>query len=414
MVMFSQLHEFHVRDENGAEARLHDLVVDLSAHDYPPVTRIVFRQHHRAHLHWDAVCRIDWRNHRINVRDLSKATRLADEPLEKAVLLDRDVLDALLLDLVNRQTMRANDLWLEEHDDHLSLRAADIGAWAVVRRLGRGLLGHATHRHLLDWRGVEFLRGDPAAAREGHDYHRRVARLQPAEIARLLDSMPYLHAAELLELLAEQLAADTLEVMRPERQLQVFDECDDSRRIRLLELMAPENAADLLAQLGPDAARKCLEQMPAAHRERVLELLRYPDDSAGGIMTNAIVLVESRLRVDRAREAIRDQLQSPDFVYYVYVVDNLEVRHLQGVVTLRDLLVADPNAGLRETMRTGVVALDPHMSAGDAAYRVAEQNLAALPVVDKNGRILGAVTADAALLQIAPASMIGTEPRVFT
>ncbi|HET6317836.1 MAG TPA: CBS domain-containing protein, partial [Chloroflexota bacterium] len=386
--------------------------VDLSAHDYPPVTHIVMRN---KHLRWEqAVLRIDWRRRRIHVRDLDKGVGLDDDPLEKDALLARDVLDALLLDLPNRQTVRANDLWLEGDEKVLEVHAADIGAWAVLRRLGGGRLGRSDKRGLLDWRDVEFLRGDPAAARAGHDYHRRVSRLQPAEIARLLDAMPYPHAAELLELLEASQAADALEVMLPERQVQVFEEFEKQRRTRLLELMAPEHAADLLARLGPRRARANLEALPEQARQAVVDLLRYPDDSAGGIMTNDIVLVESRLRVDEARDAIRERLHNPDFVYYVYVVDSLAERHLEGVVTLRDLLVAEPADRLRDLIQQAVTTLEPLMSANEAAYRVADQHLAALPVVDKTGRIVGAVTADAALLQIAPSSMSGLTPRVFT
>ncbi len=410
--MFSALRRFRVHDEHGAEATLRDLAVDLSAHDYPPVTHVVMRN---KHLRWEqAVDRIDWRRRRIHVLDLDEAVAIDDDPLEKDALLDRDVLDALLLDLPNRQTVRANDLWLEGDEKVLELRAADIGAWAVLRRLGGGRFEPSDKHGLLDWRHVEFLRGDPAAARSGSDYHRRVSSLQPAEVARLLDAMPYLHAAELLELLDESLAADALEVMQPERQVQVFEEFEEQRRTRLLVLMAPEHAADLLAGLGPERARANLEALPEEPRQAIVDLLRYPEDSAGGIMTNDLVLVEARLRVDEARDALRDRLHNPDFVYYVYVVDNLAERQLKGVVTLRDLLVAEPTTRLRDVMQRAVATLEPLMSASDAAYRVADQHLAALPVVDKNGRIVGAVTADAALLQIAPSSMSGLEPRVFT
>jgi magnesium transporter len=416
MVTFSELRQFRLRDEGGSEARLRDLAVDLSARDYPPVTRVVFRAHHghHAHVDWNEVHDIDWQKRCMRVTDLSRGVPLADDPLEKRALLDRDVLDALVLDLANRQSMRANDLWIEQNEGALELRAADIGVWAIVRRLARGMLHQTTRSSLLDWRDVEFLRGDPAAARAGNDYHRRVGNLQPSEIARLLDGLPYLHAAELLELLEENLAADALEVMRRERQVQVFDEWEDSRRVRLLELMAPEHAADLLGYLGPGEAQRCLEMLPEASADRILQLLRFADDTAGGIMTNQVIVVEEHLRVAQARDAIRDQLKRPDFVYYVYVVDTLEAGRLRGIVTLRDLLVADRDDPLRKVMRTDMATLNPEMPAEAAAWRVADQHLAALPVVNDDGRLLGAVTADAALLQIAPPSISGQEPRVFT
>jgi magnesium transporter len=178
--------------------------------------------------------------------------------------------------------------------------------------------------------------------------------------------------------------------------------------------MAADNAADLLGALGPQAATACLNAMPAERRNMVIDLLRYPEDSAGGIMTNEIVVVPPGLDVSQARQAIRPDLERPDFVYYVYVVDDRESQHLQGVLTLRDLLMADDHAAVRDVMRESVAILDPLLPAIDAARRVAEQHLAALPVVSRDGRLLGAVTADAALVQIAPPSLSADTPRVFT
>ncbi len=411
MVMFSALRRFALRATDGSQAWIRDLAVDISSGDYPVVTDIVVHgQEKGPALAWENVTELDLEGHRIVVQRLSNTYEL---PANR-VLLHRDVMDALILDLPERQSVRANDLWLECQDKRLILRAADIGAWAVLRRLGRGLLGTESHRRLLDWRDVEFLRGDPEAARAGGDYHRRVRSLQPSEIANLLDFLPYLHAAELLELLDEDVAADTLEVMTPERQAQVFEELVKDRRIALLRLMAPNHAANLLGRLASDEARDCLEALPSPNRERLIDLLRYPEDSAGGIMTNDIVVVEAHLSVREARKEIRAELAGPDFIYYLYVVDDLESRHLLGVLTLRDLLVSDEREPVQRVMRPSIVTLDPLMSAQDAARRVADQHLAALPVVSRDGRVLGAVTSDVALLQLAPASMAGVAPRVFT
>jgi CBS domain-containing protein len=416
MVMLSELRRFRLRDERHAEAALTDLSLDLASDEYPRATGILFRRSLKqlAELPWDAVTSIDWRARRILVTDLQGAHDLDEDALERAVLIDRDILDALILDIPHRQSMRANDLWLHAEDGNLWLRAADIGPWAVLRRLGRGLLGRGADRRLLDWRDVEFLRGDPQAAHQGQDYHRRVAMLQPAEIARLLDALPYLHAAELLTLIADPVAADTLEVMRPERQVQVFDELDADRCVRLLQLMAPDNAADLLGRLGAERARELLNALPSERRDAVIDLLRYPEDTAGGIMTNDIVVVPSDLEIGQARAAIRDRLARPDFVYYVYAVDDAESRRLQGVLTLRDLLLAGDHDRVQDVMRKTVAALDPLMSASDAARRVADQHLAALPVISNDGRVLGAVTSEAALAQILPESVAGEELRVFT
>jgi CBS domain-containing protein len=416
MVMFSELRRFRLQDEQRHIAQFRDLAVDLSARDYPPVTRLFYRGRgkQQMELPWEAVTAFDLRRHRIVVKDLSAGRGAPPAALVRSVLLDRDIMDALVLDLANRHAMRANDLWLEYHDDRLWLDAADISPWAVLRRLGRGWLGHGGDRHLLDWKDVEFLRGDPKAALEGRDYHRRVASLQPSEIARLLDAVPYLHAAELLTLISDNFAADTLEVMKPERQTQVFEELDEDQALRLLALMASELAADLLGRLQPERAQHFLEALPVERRMLIIDLLRYPEDTAGGIMTNQVVTITGDLTVAEARRAIRSELRGPDFVYYVYVLDDPESRHLEGVVTLRDLLVRDEDERIADVMQRAVATLEPLMPAEAAARRVADQHLAALPVVSQDRRLLGAVTADAALLTISPPSMSGEEPRVFT
>src|SRR5438874_751810 len=197
--MLSELRRHVLVDSHGHTASLADLAVDLSVGDYPVVTKVLYRKPGRQpmELNWDAVTHADWRRRRLGVLDLEAGRAAPDAALKRTVLLKRDVMDALVLDIANIQTMRANDLWLREHDNELVLRAADVSPWAVLRRLGRGAFGRGAERRLVDWKDLEFLRGDPAAAASGGDYHRRIRRLPAVGIAQLATDVPYRHAAEL-------------------------------------------------------------------------------------------------------------------------------------------------------------------------------------------------------------------------
>jgi Mg/Co/Ni transporter MgtE len=267
---------------------------------------------------------------------------------------------------------------------------------------------------LSDWKYIEFLRGDPHAVRAGAGYHRRITRLPSGEIAHLTDPLPYLHAAELLTLLPDPIAADTLEALTPERQLQVFEELDEDQGLRLLELMAPDIAADLVSYLNPPTARRYLNQLSPRQSERIIELLRYPEDTVGGIMTNDIISVPARVTVQEARQILQNQLRGPDFVYFIYVVEDEETRRLRGMLTLRNLLIAEEERRIEELMNSYLVILHPFESARAAAYRVINSHLAALPVVGPEGRLLGVVTVDAAVTQVAPQSWSTQAPRVFS
>lgn len=404
MPMLSNLLRFRLLDEKGRSARLLDLAVAHLEGDYPQVTRLLFSNQlrERKSLAWEGVRSVEWHRRTIHVRDLEAGSPVGSAPLQEEALLRADVLDALVLDLQNRRATRANDLCLKEEDGRLMLSAADTSMSAVLRRLSRGLYGHVSSNALYDWKYVEFLRGDPQAARHEAGKHLRITRLPPGEIALLTNQIPYLHAAELLILLPDPLAADTLESMLPERQLQVFEELDEEQAARLLSLMAPDNAADLAGRLNLKEVRSFLNMMPKQKSERIIELLRYPEDTVGGIMTNDMVTVQRNLTVAQARAAMREKLKGPDFVFYVYAVESEESQKLCGLLSLRNLLTEDDERRLEEIMDPFVSTLDPLDSAVNAAYRVIDSGLAAMPVVGREGRIIGIVPVDVAIEQITP------------
>jgi magnesium transporter len=364
-------------------------------------------------LPWDAVEEMEWSSGRIRVLNPDRIQTLDHKTFTTAVLLVRDILDAYIIDLQNRRLKRANDLLLE-NSTGLHLIAADTGMRALLRRLSGGLYKGFRENELLDWKYVEFLRGDPGAVRSGAGYHRRIAHLQPGDIAHLAEGLPYLHAAEEIMLLPDQLAADTLELMTSERQLQVFEDLDETYALPILEKMAPDIAADLIGRLTAGQARYYLNHLPKHYSERIIDLLRYPERSVGGIMTNDMIALPGRLSVAEARERLRKELQGPDFVYFIYVVDNDEELLLRGVVTLRNILVAGDDQRLEDIMNPYLESLNPLDSPREAAFQLIKSQLAALPVVAPNGRLLGVVTVDVAVRLVAPGTWSTQAPRIFS
>lgn len=414
MILLSQFLRFKVVDPAQKGIKLADLVINHLEADYPVITHLTLHRpgEPKGVLPWAAVQQVDWPARQIIVKDYEAMKAL--DRLENPVQLGRDVLDALILDLQNRRITRANDLWLEEDKGKLCLCAAATGFRGLFRRLIRKGNGKVEPRTLYDWKYIEFLRGDPQAVKAGAKYHRRIVHLQAGEIANLTAALPYLHAAELLELLPEQLAADTLELMPPERQLQVFEELEETRALHLLKRMAPDVATDLVGQLVPELAQRYLDQLPQKARNRIVDLLRYPEDSVGGIMTNDVVFVPISLTVKEARETLRGRLKEPDFVYFLYAVENEKTRKLRGVLSLRKILVAKDDETIESIMNPYLLTLTPFDSPHEAAYRLLNSQLAALPVVGAEGQLLGTVTIDAAVSQVAPENWQRQAPRVFS
>src|SRR5215208_2108682 len=132
-MMLSGLLRRPIVDHLRKRARLVDLAVDISAGDRPPVTHLVYRlsRHEQCELPWDAVEDNGSGRRPLRVADLAAGQPTPVEALQKRVLLKRDILDALVLDLESRQATRANDLWIAETDGQLALCAVDVGPWAV-------------------------------------------------------------------------------------------------------------------------------------------------------------------------------------------------------------------------------------------------------------------------------------------
>ena len=414
MVMLSELLRFRILDANGDRSKLTDLAIGKLDTDYPPITHILFRRNHQVEkiLPWNVVKKIDLSHRQVRLETYDQAEEI--DALGQAVRLRHDVLDSLILDLQNRRATRANDLWLEEKEGQLRLSAADTSARAILRRLFHGRYSEKEGDMLYDWKYIEFLRGDPEAVETGARYHGRITRLPPGEIAHLTAAIPYLHAAELLELLPEQLAADTLEVMSPERQLQVCEELEETFALHVLKHMAPDLAADVVGHLDIELAQKYLNRLPKKSAEQIVDLLKYPSNTVGGIMTNDVVTVSPQLKVDQARSSLRERLKEPDFVYFIYVVEEEPPHKLRGVVSLRQFLTAEDHQTVEEIMNPYLLALSPFDSPLEAGYRLLNSQLAAMPVIGREGELLGTVTIDAAVSQVAPRGWRAQAPKVFS
>ena len=411
MVMLTQLMRFDVADGQGRRARVADLCIALLEDDYPPVTHVLF--HYEGKLRqedWDKVSKVDWRKGRIDIEDLDAATEHDEDDL----LLARDVMDALVLDLLGRRTTRVSDLRLKEADGAFRVVGVDAGLAAMIRRVTRGRFGRTDKDSLFDWKYVEFLRGDPSAVDNGAGYRLRINRLPAGEIARLADYVPYLHAAELLKLLPDEKAADVLQAMSIERQLQVIEELPENEAVDLLNRMAPDLATDLIGRLNLPLMRNFISKLPAERRDKIIQLLRYPENSVGGVMTNDLAVLSADICASDAQTSIQEHIKKLDFFSIVFLVDEPPDGILRGTITLRELLAADPNERLDAKMDPYLATLTPFESARDAAYRIVDGQLEAMPVVNAQGRLIGAMTIASAISQLVPPASGLRGVRVFS
>jgi magnesium transporter len=215
----------------------------------------------------------------------------------------------------------------------------------------------------------------------------------------------------LINSLDEEAAADTLEETSPERQVSLIEGMETERAAEILEEMSPDDAADLLADLPVDRAEAILDLMAPDESEDIRELLEYPEDSAGGIMTNEFVAVHADLTAQQAIEEIRNAAADVETIYYIYVIAKDET--LLGVISLRHLLLARPEEKLSTFMRTDVITVQLMDDQRDVAKKIAKYNLLALPVVDEEKKLKGIVTVDDAIDVVLPTAWKKRVPKAF-
>jgi len=145
----------------------------------------------------------------------------------------------------------------------------------------------------------------------------------------------------------------------------------------------------------------------------VAELLPYEDDSAGGLMTTEFVTLPRDLTAGAALARLREMAETPNMIYYLYVVAAEDSWNLVGVIALRSLILSDPSSPLEQVMRTDLQVAHADDAAVDVAQKIAEYNLLALPVVDETGDILGIVTFDDAIEILLPKDWRQRLPKLF-
>jgi magnesium transporter len=198
------------------------------------------------------------------------------------------------------------------------------------------------------------------------------------EIAKLLP--PDLTGEALIEMPEREHAEDTLAALSPEQAAGIVEEMPD------------DDAADILGELEPEQQRRILSAVDTEEREDVERLLRYDEETAGGLMTGAMVMVRDDQTVQEALESIRKQAEKVKDFTETYVVD--QAGKLAGILGFKHLVLSPPDRPVRELMDEPDVTVGPEMDQEEVARLMSRYNVPSIPVVDREGRLLGRITFD--------------------
>jgi magnesium transporter len=333
---------------------------------------------------------------------------------KRDIKLVAEVLDKQVVDLEGKKIRRINDLQLSTTHGYYRLIGVDISFKGILRRLGIEKiatgLGINLQEDYIAWKDVDVLESDISRLKlKVPEYS--LKKLHPADIAEIVDQLSINDSITILNSLDEEVAADALEEISPERQVSLFEEMETKRAADLLEEMSPDDAADLIGDLSDDRAQELLEMMDPEEAKDVEHLLKYPEDTAGGIMTTEFAAVPDGFTAKQTLNELRKMAREVESIYYIYVLSKF--KELVGVISLRELLLANPEQKITEFMHRDIISVDVMEEEHDVAKKIAKYNLLALPVVNDENKIKGVVTVDDAIDIVLPTAWKKQVPRMF-
>lgn len=214
--------------------------------------------------------------------------------------------------------------------------------------------------------------------------------LRPVDQADVFNSLTDEEQNILLPELDISTTADILEEMEDEDVLVAVESLPTEMLADVLDEMQPDEAADLLGDLPPETVSEALAQMEDA--DEVIPLLGYPDETAGGLMTTSYIALRRQTTVRQAIEFLREIHLDIEVPYYLYVIDR--EKRLTGVVGFRELVLADPEITVDRIMDPEVINISVGEDQEDVARIMTRYDLAAMPVLDNQQRLVGVITHD--------------------
>ena len=406
-LFLSQILGKNIIDSNGhTVGKIVDLVANL-AEPYPPVTRVLFKSNAGkapSLIAWHQITEIQDHllAHLLLPEDFREPSLSDDEFLLKDTLLDKQIVDTN-----GAKVRRVNDLQFLKARKGLHLVHVDVGFRGLMRRVGmekvmdtflHGLFDYSLPDQFISWKFVQPL-VSPDLLRLKITQS-RLAQLHPADLADIIEELDINQRTAVFQSLDVETAAETLEETDPKIQVSLIEDLDAAEASDIIEEMSLSDATDLMQDLPKDTAEDILKEMEQESAEDIIELLAHPEETAGGLMTTAFLSFTPSVTTGDTIKAIRDGAEDMDLIYYVYVTD--EDSHLLGVISLRDLLVTEPETRLSDIMDTRVVAVNLDEEKDKIASHFVKYGMIAIPVVDQENRIKGTIIFKNLLEIIAP------------
>ena len=222
-----------------------------------------------------------------------------------------------------------------------------------------------------------------------------LSEINPADLSQIFEEIPENEQPVIFRILPKELAAETFVEMDSDTQQRLIEAFSDFELRQVMDELFMDDTVDIIDEMPATVAKRILRQTDANTRKMINQLLDYPDDSAGSIMTTEYIDLKKNMTVDEDFDRIRKIGFDSETIYVCYVTD--AGRYLLGFVTIKDLLLSPKDRIIGDIMDENVIYTTTMEDREKVADMIKKYDMLALPVVDKENRLVGIVTVDDAI-----------------
>ena len=346
---------------------------------------------------WEAIGVLSSREISLNIDSI---TPYSGEPEKSAVLLRDYILDKKAIDMDGNEMEVVYDVKLVLRNKKLYVSEVDLSRYGLLRRIGMTGLANYIYKladrirdQTISWTYIQPLPEDIGSFRGNLQFKvlkEKLADLHPVDLADILEEMDPDQRVEVLEGLDPEQASDTLEEIDPNIQRDLVETMKVEKVAQLVGRMTTGQAADVLSSLSTSEANGILQLIDTHDANKIRSIMNLQEENILDYATQEYISFPPDCTVERAQDEYRSVAKGKDVVMYIYILD--EQKHLLGVIDLKELLLADDKALLKDIMEDHVHTLDPDSTLKEATEKFNRYEYRAIPISDDDFVMLGVVT----------------------
>ena len=390
---------------------VYDVVADLREM-YPRVSALVVKKKFSKkvmYLPWNSVKAIEEKKY-ISTEKPDSAFIDDIRLSENEICLKETFLDKQIVDISGSKVVRVNDLHILCENLKLWFVHVDIGFKGLLRRLGwlkffsfmsRWLFSYEMKEKFISWKYVQ-----PITSTEKFKYlslkvpHSKLAELHPADLADILIDLGMEERLLIFGSFDMETAADILQELPTKIRVQVAEMLDRGKLAQILEKMPMDEVVDLLDEMRNESVDSLFKILPAEDVKKIKDLRKHSEHTAGSLMNPEFISADLNASVREVMKLVREEAEDMESIYYIYIID--EKKTLNGIVTLKQLLIEEHDTKMSELMRQNVIKVEVDTHIKKVAQVFFKYNFMVVPVVDEENRIAGIITIKDALESVFP------------